>query len=389
VDNFRHNKHFIIVIAAYLIVCSSARADFSGKFRSYYLNRHYSTPLTQESLAVGGWLQYDSPAWQGISLRLAGYTSQGIIFTDPSRGGGGLLTGDQKGYSVLGQACLNANFDKTKITLYRQALDTPFLGTADFKMTPFLVEAYTIQSQLSPKVSAIVSHVTKLKGWTDTEFKPMSAAAGFTSTDKPVTLCGLVLTPQKNTQLEVWEYYCFDFMNVVYAQLDQNWPFSNGNVFSASFQTIDQRSIGSSLGGSFATGMYGLQAKLGLSNNLNVSLAFTSTNKNHDLLAPWISYPGFTCLIAESNDLAGEQAWAVGATYNFGKEVSASLYHTQSYILDKGSLAEPDQYETELTLNFQFVQNLNLRLSGTVVNNSLDTGGVNYTSFGAILNYDF
>ncbi|MFH1387214.1 MAG: OprD family outer membrane porin [bacterium] len=372
-----------VFLAAF--VAGSAWADLSGNFRSFYLNRYYSTPASQESLAVGGWLQYDAQVWQGVNLRLAAYTSQGSIFTDSNHGGGGLLTPAQKGYLVLGQANLNAKAGKTDIILFRQALDTPFINTFDVKMTPVLVEAYTVKSQLSPKASVVFSHLTKIKGWTETEFKPLS--------NKPVSLGGLVLAPRENIQLQVWEYFCDDFMNVMYTQADGNWQLPNGNIISASFQSFDQRSLGQAIGGNFTTGMYGLQAKYTLSKGPGFSLAFTSTNKNHDIVNPWGAYPGFTSIIEEDNDLAGEQAVTVGGVTDFGKvgpaALSASLYHTRSYLLDKGSFADPDQLETDLTLSFQFDQHLILRLRGAVVNNSLDTGRANYTSFRAIINHDF
>src|SRR3989338_11648646 len=177
----RRSSLAALVVA--IVAAGIARAELSGNFRSFYLNRNYSTPRSQESLAAGGRLQYDSPVWHGLKLRLAGYTSQGLLLTDPNRGGGGLLTPAQTGYAVLGQANLNAVLGQTSLTLFRQALDTPFINTFDVKMTPVLFEAYTLRSQLSPKVSFVLSHLTGIKGWTETEFKPLSAAAGFAGAD--------------------------------------------------------------------------------------------------------------------------------------------------------------------------------------------------------------
>ncbi|MBU0548120.1 MAG: OprD family porin [Candidatus Omnitrophica bacterium] len=371
------------------------QGKFAGDLRLFYMNRHFDTPKTQESMAIGGSLEYDTAVWQGISTGLVVYTSQGVGFTSLQKDGAGLLAPGQKSYTVLGQGYLQFETEKNKIKLFRQILDTPFINPHDTRMTPKTFEAYTLQSRWLKNLSFLVSHVTKMKDRNAAKFKYMSEAAGFSNTHKPVTLGGVVFTPKEGYTFQFWEYYCYEFMNVVYFQADVNWKLANDITLSGSAQAFSQQDVGKAWNGDFHTGMVGIEGGIEW-HNLNLTLGFTITDKSHDMVNPWGSWPGYTSIMEEDCNLAGEKAWVVGLSYDFAqlglRGLSAFMNHTQAYVPDRGSFSSPDQRETDFTVDYRFsgkFKNLSLRLRAAFVENSLSTGDMDYKDYRAILKYNF
>jgi hypothetical protein len=371
----------------------------SGKLikhiRSYYMNRHFDEPLTQESFALGGWLGYETAAWYGLSATVLGYTSQGLGLNDKDKSGAGLLGDEQDGITVLGQAYGQLKTENILIRLYRQALDTPFINGDDYRMVPYLYEAYTLQTTLIKKVQIFVSQITKIKGWTDTAFRSMSEFAGISDSNDGVTAAGAVYNPKDNLTIQAWNYYCYNFMNAAFAQIDYDWKFTDKVDLQLSAQGFYQANAGDALYGDFHTSLGGAQATLNWY-GLKPKLGFTITDKSHDIVNPWSAWLGYTSIMEEDCDLAGEKAWIVGITYdlsNIGiKGFSVDLEHTRAYIPPRDWFSTDDQRETNLTIDYAFSGKLNglaLRLRAASVHYSFDTNLESYTDYRAILNYDF
>ena len=369
--------------------------DLDIHVRSYYLNRHFDGAETQESLAVGGWLGYETPSWKGLSAGAVVYTSQGLGFTDTDRDGASLLAPGQEGYSVLGEAYVAAEFAQTHVKLYRQQIDSPFLNPYDFRMTPVTFEAYTVENFSLASLKIFLSHVTKIKTWNDSSFKPMSYAAGYDGTDEPVTMGGLTFTPDSFLTVQLWEYYCHEFMNVVYAQADKIWQFDGTMTLTGSLQAMDQRDIGRAIGGEFHTAFGGVQGVFDWQ-GWSFTLGFTITENTHDTVNPWGSWPGYTSLMEEDNDLAGEKSWVLGIAFDFSaiglKGLRAFIDHTESWLPDNGSFTSPTQRETDITVDYRFpgkLKGLWLRARYAKVDNSVDTQGESYDDVRVILNWEF
>ncbi len=369
---------------------------FDGKARAYYLNRHFSRPHTDESLAVGGWLDYETALFYGLGAGAVVYTSQGLgIFTDPDRDGASLLAPGQHSYTVLGQAFLKAQLSETRAKVFRQELDTPMINPYDCKMTPKTVEAYTIESRDIPYLSVLASHVTKIKGWTDSSFTSMSEYAGFEDTSEPVTLAGLTFTPLDALEVQIWEYYAHEFMNIVYFQADGSLPLRPELKLIGSVQAIDQRDVGRAIGGEFSTGMGGIKTGVNWG-GATLATGYTITSGSHDIVNPWGSYPGFTSIMEEDCDLAGEKAWLASLKYDFEhvgmRGLSAFFDYTHSRSPDTETDSSPFQNEYNLTVDYKFAGRLDglwLRLRAAQVDNSKSTDGEDYSDYRIIINYDF
>lgn len=365
-----------------------------GDIRVMYMRRDYDLPKIQESLAGGGWLHYETRPWQGVSAGLAGYLSQRLGLAPGDRDGANVLAPGQSSYAVLGQAYLQAGQGRSRLKLYRQSLETPFIHSWDTKMTPVTQEAYTLVSSAVPNVQLTVSHVSRIKPWTSSRFLTMSAAAGFPGTDYPVTLAGAVYRPMPGLTLQAWDYYCYEFMNMAYLQADSRWGLWRDLDLGISAQGLLQRDAGKAVGGRFKTGMFGLLTQA-FWKGLTVRSGATFTDRDHDIVNPWAGFPGYTSIMEEDCDLAGEQGWLLGAAYDFQGTrldgLKVLIDHTRSSMIRHG-WDYPFQRENNLTVDYRFkgwASGLWLRLRGAWVSNSHSQLLSSYQDYRAILNFGF
>lgn len=367
----------------------------SLKGRAYYFNRDFEKSGLQEALALGIWAVYESPEWRGLSVGLGGYTSQPFLIDDPAHGGTGLLASGQKGFSVLGQAWLQGRMGSNALKLGRQILETPFINSYDVKMVPVTVEGAAFTNRGLKDLEIFAAHLIGIKPWTDTTFQAMSQAAGLAGSEEPVSLAGARWRPAKGYSIQSWNYFCHQFMNTIYFQADATWPLDGRWSLTASAQAIDQRDVGRALSGAIDAYQWGLQMGLAWRGWL-VSAAYTSAGPGHDIVNPWGSYPGWTSIMEEDNDRAGEDTWLAGLSYDFSrmgiKGLSLNTLHTFSRTPDSGPNASPDQTEHDLTVDYHFqgsLKHLWLRVRGAYVDQDGALGGEDFSDFRIIVNYDF
>ena len=388
-------------LAALLLLATAAGAGaetkaFPGKLsaqlRSYYMQRDYQRSGVQEALALGGWLSYRSPALKGLSLGITGYTSQPLGFDDPDRDGTSLLAAGQNGYVVLGEAFLQGKWGGFTARAGRQIIDTPMINPNDCRMTPITHEAGLVEYRMKNGLALSAAHVIGIKGWNDTSFPAMSRFAGVGG-DEPVSLAGAVWTPNKKLTVQAWEYLCYNFMNMLYGQVDYVTELVPGVSLTVSGQAFHQRDIGDALGGTFNTGQGGLMGMLAWK-GWEITLGFTSADKNHDIVNPWGGYPGYTSIMEEDNDRAGEETLLFGLKYDFShlgvKGLSAYTSNTASRTPDHGAHASPNQTEHDLTVDYILpggvLKGFWIRARYSYVDQDNALGGEDYSDFRIILN---
>ncbi len=360
--------------------------------RFYYLNRHFDTPHTQETLALGGWVEMKTGEWMGLSFGVVPYTSQRLA-GEKNHDGASLLKAGQEGYTVLGQAYARWSGWNSEVTLHRQILDTPMLNSYDVKMTPVTFEAYTLVNGSVSNLTLTLSQVETIKGWTETSFHSLSEAAGFDNTDEGLTLAGVQWsTPLLTAQL--WEYYARHIVNSVYAQVDWQAPDNGLPVGSLSVQGLHQQDVGDAYAGEFQTGMGGLLGGLSWK-GFTLNLGGTITDKGGDIYNPWAAYPGYTSLVEEDCNLAGEKAWMTGLAFDFSeigfKGLNAFYTHSEAWTPELGSFSDPEQYEDDITVDFKpggAWQGLAVRWRAAFIQNSLSTDGADYEDLRFIVNYE-
>lgn len=367
---------------------------FDLNLRSYYLHRLYDKSPERETLAIGGWLGYETDWWRHLRAGLSGYTSQGLFLEDASKDGTYLLAAGQKGYTVLGKAFLEGKLSKTRICLFRQELDTPVLNNNDYRMTPVTYEAYTVESREIENLTVYASHVVKIKKWNESKFDFMSSAAGYPGTQKPVSLAGLIYTVAEKQKIQIWEYFCPDIMNMVYFQSDHEFKLTEEILFQPSVQFLFQNEIGDALSGVLETKMFGLQSVLSWK-GLDLTIACNVLNSKNDAANPWDFYPGFTAGIVLDNNRAGEKTWLYGLSYDFSNIGLNGLKligtFTDSHTPDSGLHASPDNNELDLTVEYRLpkpFQGLKIRLRSAFIHGDKTLGGQDIEDYRVIINYN-
>lgn len=360
--------------------------------RFYYLNRHFDTPCTQESMALGGWAFFESGEWYGLALGLAPYTSQRLAGSE-KHDNASLLKSGQHGYTVLGQAYARWRGWDSQATLYRQTLETPLLNTYDVRMTPVTFEAYTFENRSLTNLVLTLSHVEKIKPWTETSFLSLSDAAGYSNTSDGITLAGVTWTCD-TLSVQLWEYYAHNMANSLYAQTDFRTSESDLLVWSLSAQGLLQRDVGAAYAGEFSAGMGGILGGLDWK-GFALTLGGTVVDNGADIFNPWASYPGYTSLIEEDCNVAGTKAWVVGLAYDFAAigidGVSAFMNHSEAWTPQLGSISSPEQFETNFTADYKpggWWRGLGIRARLAFVRNSLALNGADYEDFRLIVNYE-
>jgi hypothetical protein len=373
---FAKFSHFVLVCVFSLLIAVPGYAaeekkpsewgTVTGQARLYYYTQRNKSATGQEfdnikeSLALGGWLKYETP-WIadhfGAGAALYGTAPVTAELNQKERSGSGLLNSDSEGYAVLGEAYLKARYADTELRVWRQRIETPFINGNDSRMLPQTFEAYGLKSGAFDDLELSLFWVDKEKG-RDTEFfKSMSYMAGLTDKERGVIMAGADWQPVANLPLRFWNYYAPDLDNTFFTQLKYTFGDPDGVQYSLLFQGVDQRSVGDQLRGNYNAGEAALMGTLmysGFSFDLGGSIADDSTQIRNS----WGVYPFFNNLMAYAFNRAGEKALLLAVGYDFShigwNGYRAKLQAGFGDTPETGRNASADRSEYDLNLYYDF-----------------------------------
>ena len=362
------------------------------KPRSYYLDKQRAGSADSEAWAGGGALQYLSGSFRDrLRLGATAYTSQ-KLYGPADKDGSLLLKPGQNGFSVLGEAYVEAGLtEPVDLRVYRQSLSLPYVNRQDNRMVPNTFEAYTLLDARSARFNYIVSQVTRMKPRDATSFIHMSEAAGADNTDKGLTLLGGRYLFSPHVDIGAINQHSWDVMNTLYAEANAARELTGNLAVRFSAQYTSQKSVGDELIGEFDTAMYGTQLAFSYASAI-LTLARTSVDTNSEVRSPFGGYPGYTSVQVEDFNRAGEDAWLIGLSYDFSGIGLDGLSGFSNYVLgdtpDSGSGASPDQKELDFTLDYRpggrLLQGLWIRTRAGFVNRH-HAGDIN--DYRIIVNY--
>jgi hypothetical protein len=362
---------------------------------SYYFYDRTANPLVeQEAWALGGWLAYES-GWLLNRLKIGAtvYTTQ-RLYGPPDRDGTLLLASGQRGFTVLGQAYVVGRIvDKLRVKVYRQTLNLPFINKHDNRMVPNTFEAFVLNGRSICKTDFIIGHVTKTKGRNLNDFDYMSEVGGAPNTKKGLTLAGIRYNFTKRSNIGACVQYGWDLYNTIYAEAKSDWQLGDKWGLALAGQYIDQRSVGKQLVGNFITHAWGVSGHLSYRGAVFTS-AFTSTGLGSATLNPYGGHPGFTSVIVQNFNRAGENGFLMGLSYDFSRLGLPGLSAFSRFVIgitpDSGRAASPNQNEIDVTVDFRppkgRLKGLWLRFRSAWVN-QYGPKGRNQVNLQAILNY--
>lgn len=292
-------------------------AEFGLQPRLYYRALQNSSGL-QDAFSAGGSLSLITGWWRDtLQLGVTGYTTQPVV-APSGAGNTGLLRPNGDGFSVLGQAWAKVKAGPATATLFRQAIQLPFINGNDSRMIPNTFEAYQIEAEPSNIFRLNLGYVAGMKARTSTDFEPMSEIAGAPRVNRGTSFAGFLLGSEERTYLGAIGELTWDLFNCTYMQAGQTWQFSQGLEIRGDVQFIDQRSVGSELLGTFNTQLYGARLTGSFARAL-LSLEFSDTAAGTGIRNPFGGDPSFNSLMISNFNQAGEKACGIGITYDFSK----------------------------------------------------------------------
>jgi hypothetical protein len=325
--------------------------------RVYYFDRRRDTPPDSLTLAIGGALEYRSGLWlDRIGIGATLYTSQKIHGPD-DKPGSGLLQPIQQGFSVLGEAFLDAHLaEHVDLRLYRQSFNLPYLNRHDIRMTPITHEAVKLFNEDESIFNYVVGHVSKIKLRTSDEFVPLSEAAGAGGTNEGMTMIGARNALDKLFNFGAINQYSWDTFNTFFAEANGAWRVTDSVAIRLSGQFTDQRSIGDELVGSFGTYNVGLKSAASV-RGATITLAYSRTDDSARIRSPYGGFPGYVSLIVRDFNRAGEDAWLIGMSYDFEyvgwNGLSGFVNYASGDTPSSGGKASPDQDELGFTMDYR------------------------------------
>jgi hypothetical protein len=366
--------------------------------RIYYFDREREIVHDSEALAYGGRLAYNSGWWRDrLKLNATLYTTQRAHGPD-DKDGTLLLKRGQKGFSVLGEANIELKFrEDITAKFFRQSFNLPYLNRNDSRMVPNTFEAYTLIKKPVNHWAFLLSQVRKMKRRERDDFDSMSEAAGFKGTDEPLSMGAVRYDFTDDINIGATTQYAWEFMNTFYTEANAVWSFRDDWALRLGGQYTDQRSVGDEIGGDFDTYVYG--GKIAASyRSATLTLAFSSTDDGARIRNPFGGYPGYLSLMVKSFNRADEDAWLVGASYDFARigvpGLSSFINYAQGDTPDSGINASPDQSELDITVDYRFqsdlLSGLWLRTRAAFVDQDDDVAGASdVDDIRVILNYNF
>jgi hypothetical protein len=379
------------LLASALVVNAMAADDLvgmfkdgkvSGQFREFSISREVddtrpvlNNDYTRKANTIGGYLKYETGAWNGLSLGAAAYATIGVHLgnranvneVDPT-----LLGVNNSNDVYLGEGYLQYKNGNTTFKGGRQKLDTPMAGSDDARMLPNLFEAYVLSNTDVKDTTLIAAHVTKFAQGTFgrayaaspsiNNNSVLSVTSGYSLVDSRnqtgtftnmgkyaigentdgVTAVAAVYTGIKGLKLQAWDYYAHDILNAIYAEANYGWSYESGVAPYVAAQWINERDVGSNnvinkVQSDFIAAKAGVKVA-----NFDVYGAVSQNSKdagsaaNGGTISPWGGMPAYTQgMVTRHQFMAGTDALKLAGSYewkNLGINLNTGVYYTQGHL---------------------------------------------------------
>lgn len=370
--------------------------------RTYYYDRRFPDDVRSEAWAIGGAIEYQRGWYRDrLSVGFAYYHSDKLL-GDEDRGGTLLLAPGQEGYNVFGEAYAALRYGGHEATLYRQALDLPYVNRQDSRMTPNTFEAYRVEGRTEqvPVAGTVrygLGYVDEIKRRNTDTFVSMSEAAGVEGADRGLVLAGVAVQPDENLLIGAINHFVDDTLNIFYTEADHHHMPIEGVDIRYQGQFTHQQSVGDDLltGSDFATWVLGGRVATSYRGAI-LQVAFSTTDTGERIRSPYGAYPGYISLMQSDFNFAGMDAWLVGASFDFRTLGLTGLSMFANYAEGKNAIdagdgsSLPDQREFNVTGDYRIEEGWLRGLWFRVRWSRLDFAGENQVTdeLRAIVNYE-
>ncbi|WP_251359921.1 OprD family outer membrane porin [Kangiella sp. TOML190] len=367
--------------------------------RLYYLNRGRDSSRDSEALAFGGSVAFRS-GWVADHLQIGvtGYTSQ-KVYAPSGKDGTDLLQPGQESYSVIGELQATIRFyENIGMRIGRQRFELPYLGSSDSRMVPRIYQAIAVgdTSTAVDGLAWIAGYVEKVKYKTEDKFIDISEAIGIEESETGLSMLGVKYDKFRDWEISVIDLFNKDAFNTFFIKAEKKYQLGPNFDISTDFQFTQQNDVGKSYIGDFDTHLFAAKVQLH-HNNTRYRAAFSTTADEQGIQKPYGSSTNYLSVIIEDFDRAGENAFLLGVSHNFG-QIGPGRLSTFANIVkgntpDSGPQASPDQTEYNLTFDYRLNtgkwDRLSFRTRLAYLNQEDGLGGNDLFDFRFIVNYSF
>ena len=374
--------------------------------RSYYFDRENQKPPNNVALVTGGWIGLQT-GWfyDTFQLGAVGYTSQPVWAPQgpvDTSDGTLLLQPGGYGYFILGQAYASARWQGQTFTAYRQHVDELEVNPHDDRELPQTFEAYALRGLLG-KVNYFAGYVAAMRLRDGNSFINMAEAAGAPNFNAGMGLFSAKYGSMDRLRLRTSVYYVPDILWSSYGDAGGTIGISDHLKLRMAGQVAVQGSNGLNLltGEPFSTFWAGarLDARWG---PFTLTGAYTQVGSSAAWQSPYGIWIGYNKLQVLDFDRAGERAWQIGASYDFGfarlpwLSFFASATYGANAVDTTTGQPLPEKWEYDLELRFSgdrlvrpdWLRPLQLRARVAYVDSCLDNTVSSLTEYRVQLNYE-
>ncbi len=341
----------------------NSSVSFDANLRAGYIHFKDSVSGSTSAKATIARIGLNKKFSDALSTKFAFYTQESFG-SDNTNNDFTIKNGDTtSSFGFLGEATLNADFDKHHFTLGRQKMDLTHNDSDDIRLLPDLFEAYSYNYN----ETIFFDHILAMAGWENggnhTLFLNVHDVLGITDASSKTINKGIsVIHTEGKSADETFEYALYDYiihdaLNIVYAEASYNTSISKDTKLTLAAQYDIQTSTNTFTMGStytsFDSTVLGLKTSFELSPlNLIVTLAGNQVSGTN---APLGSLGGgvlFTSLEYFTLDAVGTNdatAYITSLEYDAGT-LLAGLSLTYYY----GAFASGDKSVDAIEQNFGF-----------------------------------
>lgn len=337
---------------------SFANGKVEGQIRTAIIANSYDNTATLDDSAfsVGGKLHFETDEAKEYGVGATFYTSNGVGLNSSNADevNGELLSSTKKGYSLLGEAYIRANFANTTVKIGRQELDTPLVNSDDIRMVPNTFSGIVAINNSIENLTLIGAYVNKMSGWESAggaeKFVNIQQAAGVVNNDGVPVFAG-IYDGIEGLTLQFWDYYVTNVVNAIY--IEAGFEFNlNGIDIALGGQYQRQSDVGDKLIGDKDAGMFGLTASATIESGTTFTIAYNDGDSD-ELVEAWGGAPMFTSYFDNLTPVVGTNAEAVAGGIeqdlaNFGIEGGFVGAYYGSFQADGF-----DQDEIDLVLTYE------------------------------------
>ncbi len=377
--------------AAVIVSASGLDGNVSGKIRTVYVSQNNDAATDTYTSAIGGILNYETAAWNNLTLGVGVYISEKIGFASGKEDtlNYDVLSADNGSFAYVGEGYLDYSANDFTLRVGRQQIDTPFADTDDIRMLPNTFEGAIITYK-GEGMTLQGGYITRWAGYDSGD--DISQFKKFTDNSSGVAVVGIVNESVETLAFQGWYYNIDELSNAVYADATYAIPFSEtmGLELSAQAANFSEKK---------SSGMDGNVYGIGAAFNVGVLTLGAAYNKASNDEGKTISSglgggPYYTSMEEMTIDgLEDAKAYQLRGEMEMSGIGIEGLNFAAAYGVFKSTPANVKITEIDLVAVYKMSDTLSTDVSYAKIedrNNNFNAGDdAGYSRFLARLNYTF